>query len=103
MKRRGEHPSTFGVEKNAKDGKPKNAKLVKPARKAGGKIVDSCVMCGRPVPDGQGSCSMCYGDPEYGQDGYYRAWLEEGWQQEEEARAAYEASLELEGTNANGG
>jgi len=36
-----------------------------------------CVMCGLPVPNGQNVCSMCYGDPEYGRDGYYRQWLEE--------------------------
>jgi hypothetical protein len=37
-----------------------------------------CVMCGAPIPDDQGSktCSMCYGDPEHGKDGYYRQYLE---------------------------
>ena len=29
------------------------------------------------IPDGQGrSCSMCYGDIDYGRDGYYREWAE---------------------------
>ena len=36
-----------------------------------------CVMCGSPIPDGQNCCSMCYGDPGYGRDGYYQEWLEE--------------------------
>ena len=34
-----------------------------------------CTSCGLPIPDGQGSsCSMCYGDVEYGKDGYYEQW-----------------------------
>ena len=37
-----------------------------------------CVSCGRNIPDGQGgSCSMCYGDVEYGSDGYYENYLME--------------------------
>lgn len=37
-----------------------------------------CTSCGSPIPDGQGnSCSMCYGDVEYGQDKYYEKWIEE--------------------------
>jgi hypothetical protein len=38
-----------------------------------------CVMCGSPIPDNQGSntCSMCYGDPGHGKDGYYQQWLEQ--------------------------
>lgn len=42
----------------------------------------NCVDCGLPVPEGQTVCSMCYGDPEYGKDGYYAQWLEE-WEEEE--------------------
>lgn len=34
-----------------------------------------CSSCGLPVPDGQSVCSMCYGDPYYGKDGYYLDWL----------------------------
>jgi hypothetical protein len=42
-----------------------------------------CSSCGSPIPEGQGSsCSMCYGDPFYGKDGYYMKWIEE----EEEKR-----------------
>ncbi len=42
-----------------------------------------CVDCGMPVPEGQRVCSMCYGDPEFGRDGYYRQWLEENREDEE--------------------
>ena len=38
--------------------------------------MSGCVMCGVPIPDGQRVCSMCYGDIDYGRDGYYRAWVE---------------------------
>lgn len=30
-----------------------------------------CCMCGSAIPDGQGVCSYCYGDPFFGEDGYY--------------------------------
>lgn len=37
-----------------------------------------CSSCGSYIPDDQGSsCSMCYGDPYHGNDGYYIQWLEE--------------------------
>lgn len=37
-----------------------------------------CTSCGSPIPEGQGnSCSMCYGDMEYGKDGYYKNWAEQ--------------------------
>lgn len=36
-----------------------------------------CVSCGEPVPEGQKTCSMCYGDPDHGRDGYYRRWQEQ--------------------------
>lgn len=36
-----------------------------------------CTSCGSPIPEGQGkSCSMCFGDIDYGRDGYYREWAE---------------------------
>ena len=50
----------------------------------------SCVMCGSPIPDDQGSssCSMCYGDIGHGKDGYYEEWArgveEEAEQQQEQ-------------------
>ena len=38
----------------------------------------SCSCCGSAIPKGQGGvCSMCYGDVDYGNDGYYREWLEQ--------------------------
>jgi len=50
----------------------------------------NCVMCGSRLPDDQGSrtCSMCYGDPGHGKDGYYNEWLER--QQQEEQRREQE-------------
>lgn len=48
-----------------------------------------CTSCGSPIPDGQGSsCSMCYGDPYHGSDGYYMNYLEK---QEQEAQRQREA------------
>ena len=36
-----------------------------------------CSSCGQEIPTGQGqSCSMCYGDPFWGKDGYYLQELE---------------------------
>lgn len=36
-----------------------------------------CTNCGSPIPKGQGRlCSMCYGDPDHGSDGYYLEYLE---------------------------
>ena len=44
-----------------------------------------CTSCGNPIPEGQGSsCSMCYGDPWYGSDGYYLEYLQEMERQEQE-------------------
>ena len=45
---------------------------------------NSCSMCGSPIPDSQRVCSMCYGDIDYGSDGYYREWAEQQQQQETE-------------------
>lgn len=50
--------------------------------------MDSCSMCGSMVPEGQGVCSMCYGDIDFGNDGYYRDWAEQqDVAQAEEAQA----------------
>ena len=44
-----------------------------------------CTSCGSYIPEGQGSsCSMCYGDIEYGKDGYYRERAERQRQDEQE-------------------
>lgn len=51
----------------------------------------NCHMCGSPVPDNQTICSMCYGDADYGSDGYYREWLRCLEKQQEE----YERYLDL--------
>jgi len=34
-----------------------------------------CKSCGVTIPEGQDYCSMCYGDPGYGNDGYYETYL----------------------------
>ena len=53
----------------------------------------NCTSCGSPIPDGQGrSCSMCYGDIDYGRDGYYREWAER--QQEQQAEREKEEEPE---------
>lgn len=46
-----------------------------------------CSSCGVVIPKGQSICSMCYGDPFYGNDGYYLNYLrymQEGAPREEE-------------------
>ena len=48
--------------------------------------MSNCANCGLPVPEGQKVCSMCYGDPDYGSDGYYRDWIEEQRRREEDAQ-----------------
>ena len=45
-----------------------------------------CSSCGSKIPDGQRVCSMCYGDIDYGSDGYYRQWAEEEMRREEDQR-----------------
>lgn len=35
-----------------------------------------CTSCGASVPNDQTLCSMCYGDPAYGSDYYYRDNIE---------------------------
>jgi hypothetical protein len=45
-----------------------------------------CVSCGVPIPAGQKTCSMCYGDPYHGTDGYYMDLLEEERAAEEYAQ-----------------
>ena len=45
---------------------------------------NSCGSCGVGIPKGQRYCSMCYGDPYYGNDGYYMNWLEEQQNQVEQ-------------------
>jgi hypothetical protein len=53
----------------------------------------SCVQCSSRIPEGQRTCSMCYGDPDHGRDGYYREWQEEE-QQRQDQRAEEEARQE---------
>lgn len=51
----------------------------------------SCHSCGAEVPEGQTICSMCYGDPAYGSDGYYQAYLDECERQAENRRQEEES------------
>ena len=47
----------------------------------------TCTSCGSWIPEGQGkSCSMCYGDIDYGKDGYYRREMEREQERHEEQR-----------------
>jgi len=48
--------------------------------------MNSCGSCGVYIPEGQRFCSMCYGDPYYGHDGYYLDWLEDAARQEQEKK-----------------
>ena len=56
---------------------------------------NQCVCCGSSIPNGQRTCSMCYGDPGHGRDGYYQRWLEER-EREAEQRRECEAEAEAE-------
>jgi hypothetical protein len=54
----------------------------------------TCVSCGLDIPDGQGrSCSRCYGDIDYGRDGYARAEWEAAERAAQERRYAEEEAL----------
>jgi hypothetical protein len=46
----------------------------------------TCVMCGAWIPDGQRTCSMCYGDVDHGNDGHYRRWMEQEDDEREQER-----------------
>ena len=48
--------------------------------------MNSCSVCGRPIPEGQSICSMCYGDIEYGNDGYYRREMENEFERQMETQ-----------------
>jgi len=55
----------------------------------------NCSSCRSPIADDQGSsvCSMCYGDPFHGKDGYYQNWLEQQWRHEREYDEMDEPSI----------
>lgn len=58
---------------------------------------NNCVCCGLPVPVGQRICSMCYGDVDYGRDGYYRKMLEGERQRVEDDKLWEEAIMSNDG------
>lgn len=64
--------------------------------------VSNCVQCGSEIPDGQRTCSMCYGDIAHGKDGYYEQWALEQLRQEEESRQLAEQQHGQEMQDANG-
>jgi len=54
-----------------------------------------CTSCGKEIPERQGkSCSMCYGDMNYGSDGYYQRRYEEYERKEEEKEAQWQEAME---------
>ena len=60
---------------------------------------NNCTMCGSSIPDGQTVCSMCYGDIDYGTDGYYKEYMERC--AEHDAEEQYQAEQEEENENSN--
>ena len=56
--------------------------------------MDNCSMCGMEIPEGQGVCSMCYGDIDFGDDRYYRQWAEEQYRQADAEREEEERQAE---------
>ena len=61
---------------------------------------DTCAGCGRDIPSDQSRlCSICYGDVDWGRDGYLQAQLEmqnEAAAQQQERADEAEAQAELE-------
>lgn len=55
-----------------------------------------CVGCGSEIPEGQRVCSMCYGDPFYGNDGYYLDWLKRELEDLQSEEDQYIETLEYE-------
>ena len=55
-------------------------------------MANYCRQCSVRIPEGQEICSICYGDPDYGSDGYLRALMEEELESKE-----YKRWLEEEG------
>ncbi len=55
-----------------------------------------CSSCGSYIPDRQRLCSLCYGDPFYGRDGYYLDYLRQMYEEAamEEELMSWEASSE---------
>ena len=56
----------------------------------------SCTSCGSVIPDGQRVCSMCYGDPHYGRDGYYLQYIEDQMQEQMERERREQMEIETE-------
>jgi len=40
-------------------------------------MTNYCKICGVSIPEDQELCSICYGDPNYGNDGYYKYLIKE--------------------------
>ena len=55
-----------------------------------------CTQCASPIPEGQTTCSMCYGDIDHGSDGYYRQWAENEQHRMDDERQIAEREAEHE-------
>ena len=54
----------------------------------------TCKSCGAYVPDGQRElCSMCYGDPSWGRDGYYDDYLRQMEERQREQQQEPEGNV----------
>ena len=58
--------------------------------------MSNCTMCGINIPEGQNVCSMCYGDVDYGRDGYYRDEMERQDRSNTERQIEEQRELEQE-------
>ena len=58
--------------------------------------MSNCSQCGISILNGQRTCSMCYGDPDHGTDGYYRDEMERQDREEQERRYEQEQTPEVE-------
>ena len=59
-------------------------------------MANYCVQCGIEIPEGQRVCSVCYGDPWYGRDGYLLEMMRYEQEMQQAERAAEDAQWERE-------
>jgi len=56
--------------------------------------MNNCTMCGIEIPESQNVCSVCYGDPHYGTDGYLLQIME--YDNQRQMEEYYEREREIE-------